>query len=74
MEKHWGLPPGRISPKLIRAAVLLTLGGLLLLVPILFAIRASFVGLFMLGSGLLTGALVLYLVAVVRELRQSRAL
>ncbi|HEX8703053.1 MAG TPA: hypothetical protein VF815_29720 [Myxococcaceae bacterium] len=62
------------SDTLIRAAVLLTLVGLLLLVPILFSIRASFVGLFMLGSVLLTVAIVLYLVAVVRELRQSRAL
>ncbi len=59
------------SDTLIRAAVLLTLAGLLLLVPILFAIRASFVGLFMLGSLLLTLAIALYLLAVVRELRQS---
>jgi hypothetical protein len=62
------------SDTLIRTAVLLTLVGLVLLVPILFAIRASFVGLFMLGSALLTLAIVLYLVAVVRELRQRQAL
>jgi hypothetical protein len=59
------------SDTLIRAAVLLTLVGLLLLVPILFAIRASFVGCFMLGSLLITGGIGLYLLAVVRELRQS---
>jgi hypothetical protein len=62
------------SDALIRTAVLLTLVGLLLLLPILFSIRASFVGLFMLASLLLTGAMALYLVAVVRELRRQKAL
>jgi hypothetical protein len=62
------------SDALIRTAVLLTLAGLLLLLPILFSIRASFVGLFMLGSLLLTGGMALYLLAVVRELRRQKAL
>jgi hypothetical protein len=60
--------------RLIRAAVLLSLVGLLLLLPILFAIRASFVGLFMLGSLLLTVSIGLYVVAVVRDLRRGGAL
>jgi predicted membrane channel-forming protein YqfA (hemolysin III family) len=60
--------------RLIRAAVLLALVGLLLLLPILFAIRASFVGLFMLGSLLLTVSIALYVVAVVRDLRRGGAL
>ncbi len=62
------------SDALIRTAVLLTLVGLLLLLPILFSIRASFVGLFMLASLLLTVAMALYLLAVVRELRRQKAL
>ncbi|HEX8438313.1 hypothetical protein [Archangium sp.] len=62
------------ADKLIRAAVLLTLVGLLLLLPILFSIRASFVGLFMLGSLLLTVSIGLYVVAVVRDLRRGGAL
>ena len=62
------------SDALIRTAVLLTLAGLLLLLPILFSIRASYVGLYMLGSLLLTGAMALYLFAVVRELRRQKAL
>ncbi|MFY0572441.1 hypothetical protein ACN28E_52585 [Archangium lansingense] len=60
--------------KLIRAAVLLTLVGLLMMLPILFGIRASFVGLYMLGSLLLTVSLTLYVIAVVRELRRGGAL
>ena len=56
------------SDALIRAAVVLTL------VPILFSIRASWVGLYMVGSLLLTVSIVLYLVAVVRELRRGGAL
>jgi hypothetical protein len=62
------------SDALIRAAVLLTLVGLVLLLPILFAIRAAWVGLFMAGSLLLTLSLLLYVVAVVRELRRGGAL
>jgi hypothetical protein len=62
------------SDVLIRTAVLLTLAGLLLLLPILFSIRASFVGLFMLGTLLLFVGMDLYLVAVVRELRRQKAL
>jgi hypothetical protein len=62
------------SDVLIRTAVLLTLAGLVSLLPILFSIRASFVGLFMLGSLLLTVSIALYGVAVVRELRRGGAL
>jgi hypothetical protein len=62
------------SDVLIRTAVLLTLAGLVSLLPILFRIRASFVGLFMLGSLLLTVSIALYVVAVVRELRRGGAL
>jgi hypothetical protein len=62
------------SDALIRAAVVLTVVGLLLLLPILFAIRAAWVGLFMLGSLLLTMSIGLYVVAVVRELRRGGAL
>ncbi|HEX8820793.1 MAG TPA: hypothetical protein VF794_12765 [Archangium sp.] len=62
------------SDILIRAAVLLTLVGLVLLLPILFSIRAAWVGLFMLGSLLLTVSIGLYVVAVVRELRREGAL
>ena len=60
--------------KLIRAAVLLTLVGLLMMVPILFSVRASFVGFYMLGSLLLAVSITLYVVAVVRELRRGGAL
>jgi len=59
---------------LIRSVVLLTVVGLLLLVPINFAIRPHFVSLFMLGSVLLTVSILLFLVAVVRELRRGRVL
>lgn len=62
------------SDKLIRAAVLLTLVGLLMMLPILFSVRASFVGFYMLGSLLLTVSLTLYVIAVVRELRRGGAL
>jgi hypothetical protein len=62
------------SDALIRAAVVLTLIGLVLLLPILFSIRASWVGLFMLGSLLLTVSILMYVVAVVRELRRGGAL
>lgn len=59
---------------LIRAAVVLTVLGLLLLIPILLEISALAVGLFMLGSLLVTAGLVLYVVAVVRDLRRREAL
>ena len=62
------------SDALIRAAVVLTLVGLVLLLPILFAIRATWVGLFMAGSLLLTLSILLYVIAVVRELRRGGAL
>ncbi|WP_257451874.1 hypothetical protein [Archangium lipolyticum] len=62
------------SDVLIRTAVILTLVGLVSLLPILFSIRAGFVGLFMLGSLLLTVSIALYVVAVVRELRRGGAL
>lgn len=59
---------------LIRAAVVLTVLGLVLLVPILLEISALAVGLFMLGSLLVTAGLALYVVAVVRDLRRREAL
>ncbi len=62
------------SDTLIRAAVVLTVLGLLLLLPILFAIRAGWVGLFMVGSLMLTVSMGLYVVAVVQELRRGGAL
>ena len=62
------------SDALIRAAVVLTVLGLLLLLPILFAIRAGWVGLFMVGSLMLTVSMALYVVAVVQELRRGGAL
>jgi hypothetical protein len=62
------------SDALIRAAVVLTVLGLLLLLPILFTIRASWVGLFMVGSLMLTVSMALYVVAVVQELRRGGAL
>jgi hypothetical protein len=60
--------------KLLHLAVLLTVTGLMLLLPILFSIRPGWVGLYMLGSLLLSVSILLYLVAVVRELRRRGAL
>lgn len=62
------------SGALIRAAVLLDVVGLLLLVGILVKVSALNVGLFMLGSALLTLGIVLYVFAVVRDLRRCEAL
>ncbi|MFY0575089.1 hypothetical protein ACN28S_12585 [Cystobacter fuscus] len=62
------------SDTLTRAAVVLCVVGLLLMLPILSAIRASFVGFYMLGSLLLLVSITLYVVAVVRELRRGGAL
>ncbi len=59
---------------LIRIAVLLAIVGMLLLIPILLTISGLAVGLFMLGSLLLTVAIVLYVVGVVRDLRQQTVL
>jgi uncharacterized membrane protein YphA (DoxX/SURF4 family) len=59
---------------LIRTAVILTIIGLLLLLGILLRISALFMGMFMLGSALLTMGILLYLVAVVRDLRRREAL
>ncbi len=66
----------RIPPThaLIRTAVVLTIVGLLLLIGILLTINAMAVGFFMLGSMLITVGIVLYLVAVIRELRSAEAL
>jgi ABC-type multidrug transport system fused ATPase/permease subunit len=58
------------SGVLIRAAVILDIVGLLLLLGILFRISALHVGLFMLGSGMLTLGILLYLAAVIRDLRR----
>jgi len=62
------------TDRIIRVAVLLAIVGMLLLLPILYQISALGVGLFMLGSLLLTVAIVAYVVAVVRELRRGEAL
>jgi hypothetical protein len=61
------------SETLIRAAVVIDVVGLLLLAGVLVKISALAVGAFMLGSALLTVGIVLYLVAVVRDLRGRRA-
>lgn len=62
------------TDRLIRMAVLLTIAGLLMLLPILTTISALAVGLFMLGSLLITAGLALYLLAVIRDLRRKEAL
>lgn len=59
---------------LVRVAVVLTIAGMLLLLPILFAISALNVGLVMLGSALIGAGLLLYLTAVVRDLRRREVL
>lgn len=65
------LPP---NDTLIRVAVVLAVVGLLLFVPVLLTINALAVGLFMLGSLLVPLAVLLYVVAVVRELRSRKVL
>jgi hypothetical protein len=67
-------PEALTTDRLIRAAVLLNIVGMLMMTAVLLTISALAVGLFMLGSGLVTVAIVLYLAAVIRELRESRAL
>ncbi len=62
------------SAAMIRAAVLLDVVGLLLLAGVLVKISALNVGLFMLGSALLAVGILLYVVAVVRDLRHRQAL
>lgn len=59
---------------LVRLAVILVISGLLLLIPVLLTINALAVGLFMLGSLLVPAAIVLYVVAVIRDLKGRRAL
>lgn len=60
--------------RMIRTAVILTLLGLLLLLGVLVTINAFVVGLFMLGSVLIAVGMALYVVVVVRELRERKAL
>lgn len=60
--------------RFIRAAVILAVIGMLMLIPILLGVSATAVGLFMLGSVLLTVAIVLYLAGVVRDLRHKTVL
>lgn len=60
--------------RMIRTAVILTLLGLLLLLGVLVTINALVVGLFMLGSVLIAVGMALYVVVVVRELRERKAL
>jgi hypothetical protein len=67
-------PDALTTDRLIRTAVLLNIVGMLMMTAVLLTISALAVGLFMLGSGLVTVAIVLYLAAVIRELRESRAL
>lgn len=62
------------SGVLIRTAVILEVIGLLLLAGILVEISALNVGLFMLGSTLITVGILLYVFAVVRDLRRREAL
>ena len=59
---------------LVRTAVLLDVIGLVMLAGVLVEISALNVGLFMLGSALLMVGIVLYVVAVVRDLRRRSAL
>jgi len=68
------LPEALTTDRLIRAAVLLNIVGMLMMTAVLLTISALAVGLFMLGSGLVTVAIILYLAAVIRELRERRAL
>jgi hypothetical protein len=67
-------PEALTTDRLIRTAVLLNIVGMLMMTAVLLTISALAVGLFMLGSGLVTIAIVLYLAAVIRELRERRAL
>jgi len=60
--------------RIIRVAVILTIIGLLLLIGILVTISALAVGLFMLGSLLITTGIALYVIAVVRELKEKKAI
>ena len=60
--------------RFIRTSVLLAIVGMLMLIPVLLTISGLAVGLFMLGSALLTVAIVLYVVGVVRDLRRREAL
>lgn len=62
------------TSRLIRVAVIANITGLLLVLPILLGVSALAVGLFMLGGVLLTLGIVLYLVAVIRDLRRKEAL
>jgi hypothetical protein len=71
MKRRVRLPS---NDAMIRAAVILAILGMLLLLPILLTISGMAVGLFMLGSALLSAAIVLYATAVFRELRRSDAL
>lgn len=66
------LPPA--GERLVRIAVLLAVAGMLCLLPIVFRIGGLALGLFMIGSVLLVAAILLYLVAVFRELRERQAL
>jgi hypothetical protein len=59
---------------MIRAAAVVDAVGLLLLIGVLVEISALTVGLFMLGSLLLAAGIVLYVVAVVRDLRHRDVL
>ena len=59
---------------MIRAAAVADSVGLLLLIGVLVEISALTVGLFMLGSLLLAVGIVLYVVAVVRDLRRRDVL
>jgi predicted membrane channel-forming protein YqfA (hemolysin III family) len=62
------------TDRMIRIAVVLAIAGMLLLLPVLLTINGMAVGLFMLGSLLLSVAIVFYVVAVFGELRRRDAL
>jgi hypothetical protein len=60
--------------RIIRASVVLIILGLLLVAGVLLKISALTVGLYMLGSALITLGIIAYLVAVISELRRQRAI
>lgn len=60
--------------RLIRIAVIVTVIGLLLLIPVVLTISGLSVGLFMLGSLLIMIGIALYVGGVIQELRRREAI
>lgn len=71
MKRRLRLPE---TDRMIRVAVILAIVGMLMLLPVLLTISGMAVGLFMLGSLLLSVAIVVYVTAVFQELRRRQAL